>query len=269
MKLGTNTEPFESLNIAYFVMNVLSVSIYCSQGLFLTCSVLDCMEAFSKGVHRALVPMESHVENVVAAELVESSPGYRMLTQMDVVSFLRAHNTELDYVISYTVGELGAVNENVLSITTGTRVIDALKSMRAASLSSVPIVEAHGNVTDEHVLLDGKGKKLVSTFSATDLRACPIDLLQQWLNVSVVEFKDKASSMHGATAPTVLGADRARCLVTCRRETTLAQVIEEAVASRVHRVWVVDVRGRLLGLVSLSDMLRVIREALLVAERET
>jgi hypothetical protein len=56
-------------------------------------SVLDCMETFSKGVHRALVPLESSVGNVVAVELVESAPGYRMLTQMDVVRFLRARAT--------------------------------------------------------------------------------------------------------------------------------------------------------------------------------
>ena len=104
-------------------------------------SVLDCMETFSKGVHRALVPLESSADNVVAVELVESAPGYRMLTQMDVARFLRAHGAELRDVLSRTVRELGAVNDTVFAVAGGTKVIDAIRAMRAASLTAVPVVD--------------------------------------------------------------------------------------------------------------------------------
>ena len=100
------------------------------------------METFSKGVHRALVPLESSADNVVAVELVESAPGYRMVTQMDVVRFLRAHGAELRGVLSRTVRELGAVSEAVFAVASGARVIDAVKAMRAASLTAVPVVDA-------------------------------------------------------------------------------------------------------------------------------
>ena len=100
------------------------------------------METFSKGVHRALVPLESSADNVVAVELVESAPGYRMVTQMDVVRFLRAHGAELKGVLSRTVRELGAVSEAVFAVASGARVIDAIKAMRAASLTAVPVVDA-------------------------------------------------------------------------------------------------------------------------------
>ncbi|OQU84414.1 hypothetical protein SORBI_3004G047900 [Sorghum bicolor] len=106
-----------------------------------TTSVLDCMETFSKGVHRALVPLESSADNVVAVELVESAPGYRMLTQMDVARFLRAHGAELRDVLSRTVRELGAVNDTVFAVAGGTKVIDAIRAMRAASLTAVPVVD--------------------------------------------------------------------------------------------------------------------------------
>ncbi|MCI07093.1 SNF1-related protein kinase regulatory subunit gamma-like PV42a, partial [Trifolium medium] len=44
------------------------------------------MEVLSKGVHRAMVPTDSQIENVSAGvELVESSSSYQMLTQMDVL----------------------------------------------------------------------------------------------------------------------------------------------------------------------------------------
>ena len=116
-------------------MYVISCSFCCT-------SVLDCMETFSKGVHRSLVPLESSADNVVAVELVESAPGYRMLTQMDVVRFLRAHGAELRGVLSRTVRELGAVNDTVFAVAGGTKVIDAIRTMRAASLTAVPVVDA-------------------------------------------------------------------------------------------------------------------------------
>ena len=94
-------------------MYVITCSFCCT-------SVLDCTETFSKGVHRSLVPLESSADNVVAVELVESAPGYRMLTQMDVVRFLRAHGAELRGVLSRTVRELGAVNDTVFAVAGGT-----------------------------------------------------------------------------------------------------------------------------------------------------
>ncbi|KAJ1277970.1 hypothetical protein BS78_04G043900 [Paspalum vaginatum] len=102
-------------------------------------SVLDCMETFSKGVHRALVPLESSADNVVAVELVEAAPGYRMVTQMDVARFLRARGAELAGVLSRTVRDLGAVNDAVFAVPAGATVIDAIKAMRAASLTAVPV----------------------------------------------------------------------------------------------------------------------------------
>ncbi|XBI45563.1 hypothetical protein VPH35_110016 [Triticum aestivum] len=114
-------------------------------------SLLDCMETFSKGVHRALVPLESSADNVVAVELVESAPVYRMLTQMDVVRFLRAHGAELGGVLSRTVRELGAASEAVLAVASRTKVIEAIRTMRAASLTAVPVVDAP---MDAYILQD-------------------------------------------------------------------------------------------------------------------
>ncbi|XP_072996317.1 SNF1-related protein kinase regulatory subunit gamma-like PV42a [Typha latifolia] len=229
-------------------------------------SILDCMEAFSKGVHRALVPVESQADHVITAELVEASPGYRMLTQMDVLSFLRENSHELKDIIPYSVQELGAINVNVFAVTKYTKVIEVIKFMRAASLNAVPVVEAP---EDGQLLLDGKGKKLVETFSATDLRGCPIALMQSWLSVSVTEFKDMVlerasedSVGSGYTNP------REKKLVTCFKETSLSVVIEKAVANHVHRVWVVDHQGLILGLIALTDILRVIRESALMLDNE-
>ncbi|CAO2044614.1 unnamed protein product [Urochloa humidicola] len=262
-------------------------------------SVLDCMETFSKGVHRALVPLESSAENVVAVELVESAPGYKMVTQMDVVRFLRAHGAELRGVLSRTVRELGAINDAVFAVPAGARVIDAIKAMRAASLTAVPVVDAAEADTD--TLQDGVGKKAIETFSATDLRDCPVARLQPWLGISVTEFKRKVAEYRASNKPVVPGADatdtgvpvaedadtpaamaaiasqekeqiseqqQQQTLVTCSPESTLGEVIEAAAARHVHRLWVVDEEGLLRGVVSLTDVLRAVREAALGEDRE-
>ncbi|CAL5023893.1 unnamed protein product [Urochloa decumbens] len=259
-------------------------------------SVLDCMETFSKGVHRALVPLESSAENVVAVELVESAPGYKMLTQMDVVRFLRAHGAELRGVLSRTVRDLGAVNDAVFAVAAGARVIDAVKAMRAALLTAVPVVDADNT----EILQDGKGKKAIETFSATDLRDCPVARLQPWLGISVTEFKRKVAEYRAssnkpvgipgadddtdtgvvpvakdADSPAALAAIAAeeeqqqqQTLVTCSPESTLGEAIEAAAARHVHRLWVVDEEGLLRGVVSLTDVLRAVREAALGEDRE-
>ena len=111
---------------------------------------MDCMEAFSKGVHRAMVPIESLGGHVVAAELEEISPGYHMLTQKDVVTFLSSHLPQLGEILSTGVVGLGAFNDHVFSITAASTVLAAIKAMRPASLSSVPIVEpAPGDAQDD------------------------------------------------------------------------------------------------------------------------
>lgn len=55
--------------------------------------------------------------------------------------------------------------------------------------------------------------------------------------------------------------------MTCYAESPLHEVVEKAVTKHVRRVWVVDDAGLLVGLVSLTDIIRVIR-ASFVSESE-
>lgn len=108
------------------------------------------MEVFSKGIHRALVPLESNMENVAGVELIESASTYRMLTQMDLMKFLKGHEPELKHVLDRTLRELSVVVEPVFGVTGNTKVIDAIKSMRAGALNAVPIVESTNPATEDH-----------------------------------------------------------------------------------------------------------------------
>jgi CBS domain-containing protein len=145
------------------------------------------------------------------------------------------------------------------------------------------------------------GKKAIETFSATDLRDCPVSRLQPWLEISVAEFKRKVAEYRASNRPVVPGADATDTgvplaadadtpasaaaaapiatdeeqsnepqaqLVTCSAESTLGEAIDAAATRHVHRLWVVDEEGLLRGVVSLTDILRAVRDAALGEDRE-
>lgn len=113
-------------------------------------SIMDCMEVFSKGIHRALVPLDGNMENIAGVELVESASSYRMLTQMDLIRFLKGHESELKHITDRTLHELGVIVEPIFGVTNHTKVIDAIRSMRAGALNAIPIVESINPATEDH-----------------------------------------------------------------------------------------------------------------------
>ncbi|PON48094.1 CBS domain containing protein [Parasponia andersonii] len=249
-------------------VDVSSIIGHCLEGLSLwtlnpNTSILDCMEVFSKGIHRALVPLDGHMDNVSGVELVESASAYRMLTQMDVLRFLKQHDSEVKSITSNSITDMGAITESVLAITDRTKVIDAIKSMRVALLNAVPIVRASDIPDEDHKqLINGRGRKIIGTFSATDLRGCHLSALQSWLPLSALDFTETVWTSPLFAEPNNAEPPK-RELVACGPESSLAQVIDQAVTNHVHRVWVVDPHGLLVGLVSLTDIIRVLRLSLL------
>lgn len=131
------------------------------------------------------------------------------------------------------------------------------------------------------------------------LRDCPVARLRAWLGAGVTEFKEKVAEYRreggrrpldsaaagdgGAqatddgydtddeddTAAGRGGGEEEKRMVTCTMESTLGEVVEKAVENHVHRLWVVDEEeGLLRGVVSLTDVLRVVREAALGEDQE-
>ncbi|XP_021831338.1 SNF1-related protein kinase regulatory subunit gamma-like PV42a isoform X2 [Prunus avium] len=252
---------------------VSSIIGQCLEGLSLwtlnpNTSILDCMEVFSKGIHRALVPVDSHMDNVSGVELVESASSYRMLTQMDVLRFVKEHGSsgsELDNIMSSTVSDLGAVTARVFAITDRTKVIDAIKCMRIALLNAVAIVRSSDtdNEEDHKQLVNGRGRQAIGTFSATDLRGCHIATLQTWLPMSALDYTETVlANPLLAALNNAAGSPTTRELVACRADSSLGEVIDKVVSKHVHRLWVVDQQGLLKGLISLTDIIRVLRLAI-------
>ncbi|KAF8103362.1 hypothetical protein N665_0188s0299 [Sinapis alba] len=241
---------------------VSSIIGHCPEGRSLwslnpNTSIMDCMEILSKGIHRVLVPLDSNVENTSGPELVESASAYTMLTQMDLVSFFLDQSSHLQAILSRTVTDLSAVKDNVLAITSQARVKDAVKCMSMAMLNAVPIVEASRDEEEDYTqLVDGKNRRVVGTFSASDLKGCHLATLRSWLPLNALEFAEKIPRTP------LFASTPGRELVTCHVTSTLAQVIRMATTKRVHRVWVVDKNDGLQGLVSLTDIIAAVRAAI-------
>uniref|UniRef100_A0A803P050 Uncharacterized protein n=1 Tax=Cannabis sativa TaxID=3483 RepID=A0A803P050_CANSA len=214
-------------------VEVSSIIGHCLEGLSLwtlnpNTSILDCMEVFSKGIHRAMVPQDSQMNNISGVELVESASSYKMLTQMDLLVFLKQHDFELNTITSKSITELGAITDTVFAISDRTKVIDAIKSMRMGLLNAVPIIQSQDTLEeDPKQLINGRGRKIIGTFSATDLRGCHLSSMQTWLPLTALEFTEAIS-----TSPLFQSNNSAeppkREIVACGIESTLAQVIEKA-----------------------------------------
>jgi len=123
------------------------------------------MEVFSKGVHRAMVPVDGLEENVASGvELTESASSYQMLTQMDMLKFLHGGGAELHSILSRSVQDLGADTVQIYAITDRTKLVHAIKCLKAAMLNAVPIVRATGVGQDDH-------KQLINASLITSLHA--------------------------------------------------------------------------------------------------
>lgn len=67
---------------------------------------------------------------------------------MDVLRFLKEQGSGTAAILSQSLEQLGAINRNIFATTDRTRVIEAIRCMRAALLNAVPIV-ASGVLEEE------------------------------------------------------------------------------------------------------------------------
>ncbi|KAL3677531.1 hypothetical protein R1sor_027479 [Riccia sorocarpa] len=224
-------------------------------------SVYDAIEPMSKGVHRVLVPFETE-SDVQGVELTESSSGYHILTQMDIIKFIHERAELMNDILRLSVSDIGAVRYSVFAVPHTMAVMTALKCMANTALPAVAIVEAVPGVDKEPMFINGQGRKLVGTFSASDLRGCCAETLSAWKTITVMDWAKKAwtSDRFGPGAAT--GPEMAECRppVTCKVNTSLGEAIAKSVENHIHRLWVVDDEGLLQGIVALSDILSALRK---------
>jgi len=189
-----------------------------TSSLRLNSPLMDLMAFFSQGCHR--VPIMDGKNQII-----------NFISQMDLLRFL----TENIYLFEQrgigksTVDELNMARKLVHFVRSDVATIIALSSMTSTKVSAVPI-------------LDKDTGRLVGNFSISDLRGLgPYDL--HHLLLPLVSF---------------LGIYNPKSLypLTCKPSDTFEYVVLKLSGTKVHRLWVVDNDLRVLGVVSLTDVVR-------------
>lgn len=126
--------------------------------------------------------------------------------------------------------------------------------------------------------------KVVGTLSASNLRGVTTEVLKGLPYLTVIDFLSRASmarrfgfgavhkdgSRRNSAAATLRTSDDGagpsadvagpKSPVTCLAETKLGDVIKQALKSRTRQVWVTDSGGLLSGVITFSDVIRVLRK---------
>ncbi|KAG0231715.1 cell separation during budding [Actinomortierella wolfii] len=165
-----------------------------------------------------------------------------ILTQSLVLDYLMRHLSEypqLQPVMQQTLQEFGLVNNNVLAVNGDAKVLDALKMMSHHSVSSLAVLD------DQGVLL--------GNISMTDIKYIMKSLKTSWLWTSCFQLVCKIRLEQGIEN----GEDQYPVL-DVNPKSTFGYTLSKLQATKVHRLWIVNETGCAVGVVSLTDVFRVL-----------
>jgi len=174
------------------------------------------LEVFSKGVHRVLV----HTKD----------GKLRMLSQSDVVNYLKHHLRDLGHIVEESVESLGLVDQKtkILTISMYESALVGYQRMynMGWEFSALPVVDKTGDV--------------VATLSTSDLRG----LTKLYFPSLLLPVLDFVRQQRGGS----------RTTVWTQPSSPLSDVIHKVVWANVHRVWVIK-NHKIFGVITLSDII--------------
>jgi len=178
--------------------------------------LIELMNTFSSGIHR--VPVIDDNNQIL-----------NFISQMDLLRFLTQNIYLLEErgIGKKTLDELGIGRKSVHFVRSDVMVILAMSSMIQHRVHAMPI-------------LDKETGKLVGNFSASDLRGIgPGDLHQLLRPLTTFLSLYNVKSLYA---------------LTCKPNDTLEYTILKMAGTGVHRLWVVDDDHKLVGVVSLTEV---------------
>jgi len=186
-------------------------------------SVSTLIEPFTKGVHRVVVKRDGG-DNPATNELV---------TQSDLVRWIfhaRYAFGETTYTQRVEVADqlVGFFNHKPIVIRDTETAIEGFRKAAIANIHGVGIVDANG--------------VLVGTLSASDLRSLDAEHLR-FATLPSIEFVKKFSP--ASAKP-----------VTATKTDSLRTVMQRMLEHRVHRVWIVDAENKVVGVITMSDIIK-------------
>lgn len=195
-----------------------TASIHPSRPLFEAC--VRMMDATSRRIPLIDQDEETHREIVVS-----------VLTQYRILKFV-ALNCRETHFLKRPISELNIITkENVASCRMTTPVIDVIQLLSQGNVASIPIVDDDGY--------------LINVYEAVDVLGLIKGGIYNDLSLSVGEALMRRS-------------DDFEGVYTCTERDKLSTIMDNIRKSRVHRFFVADDNGKLVGVLTLSDILKYI-----------
>jgi len=182
-------------------------------------------EIFAQGIHRVLITYKTEDrENIL-----------QNLSQSDVIRFLF---TESDIVekkfLEKTLDELKCITRPSVTLDINKTVSEAIETMMRKRVSAIALFD------------EEKSHKIVSTFSASDLRNLDSNTLKSLNQISLRTFLEHGRYGHLRRPATITGKN------------TLADAIKRLVMQHVHRLWEITDEGIVTGVVSTTDIFKAL-----------
>ncbi|KAF9326448.1 cell separation during budding [Linnemannia elongata] len=199
------------------------------------CTVLEetrlgsVVHDFGTGIHRvAVMDTKGNMKGI--------------LSQSSTLDYLMRHLSEypqLQPVMQKSLQQCGLSNGRVLSVNGDEKVLDALISMSTNSVSSLAVLDEQG--------------VLLGNISMTDIKHIMKNLRTSWLWITCFQLVCKIRLSQGVES----GEDQYPVL-DVNAKSTFGYTLSKLQATKAHRMWVVNDSGCAVGVVSLTDVFRVL-----------
>mmetsp|Transcript_2890 Transcript_2890/g.7933 ORF Transcript_2890/g.7933 Transcript_2890/m.7933 type:complete len:363 (-) Transcript_2890:261-1349(-) len=183
----------------------------------------------SLGVHR--VPIVDPDTQVVV----------KIISQSAVIDVLSKHIDEFGTGLDATLEELGLARKPVVAVGEEDQALAAFRLMKDRNISAVAVVDAEGHLLAN--ISNSDVKTMLGQNRVLSLAQTAMDF------VAAVRAGDAARTSSGKSTAAAMHV---------HPETTVKQLISKLAATKVHRMYVCDAEGLLIGVVSLKDILRAL-----------
>ncbi|KAF9925469.1 cell separation during budding [Linnemannia zychae] len=167
-----------------------------------------------------------------------------ILSQSSTLDYLMRHLSEypqLQPVMQKSLQQCGLSHGRVLSVNGDEKVLEALISMSTNGVSSLAVLD------DQGVLL--------GNISMTDIKHIMKNLRTSWLWITCFQLVCKIRLSQGVEN----GEDQYPVL-DVNAKSTFGYTLSKLQATKAHRMWVVNDSGCAVGVVSLTDVFRVLSQ---------
>lgn len=182
-----------------------------------------------------------------------------IVSQTDVVRFLAAQIDRLDAAFNLPVSQLGLVTHDVETVPGSTPTLAAFAAMHRSGLSGIGVTEAAGGPLLANLSISDLRGLTPDRFGALALPVGAFLLLQKgrglrWEDCLTDQLPEAVREGRWSEALASIP------LVTCGPEAALREAIGQLVDHKKHRVYIVDGEGRAIGVLTPTDVLRMVSQ---------